>query len=321
MRRLVEQPTHGCLLDDAPGIHDGDAVRHLGNDAEVVGDEQQRQSHAALQIAQQVEDLRLDGDVERGRRLVGDEQRRAAGEGQRDQRALTQAARELMRILPHPALGLGHAHRLQEGDGLLARVAARRAAVYPQRLFDLVADREDRVERRHRLLEHEADLGAAHALQFALGQRQQVARARGRAQHDAAGVDPSRPLDQPHDRQRRQRLAAAGLADKAQGLAGVDVKADVDDGRHEAVLLLEAGGEVAHCQQRRGAGGGCGRIRLGVRRHQTSTSLCPPNTARMASEISPTVARCSTAWTIGGTRLSLPRAAAVTASSAARHAA
>ena len=52
-----------------------------------------------LQIAQQVEDLRLDGHVERRRRLVGDEERWLAGERQGNERALAQAARELMRIL------------------------------------------------------------------------------------------------------------------------------------------------------------------------------------------------------------------------------
>ena len=40
---------------------------------EVVGDEDDRQAELALQVAQQVEDLRLDRDVERGHRLVGDD--------------------------------------------------------------------------------------------------------------------------------------------------------------------------------------------------------------------------------------------------------
>jgi hypothetical protein len=36
---------------------------------------QDRHAELAPQVAQQVEDLGLDGDVERGRRLVGDQQR------------------------------------------------------------------------------------------------------------------------------------------------------------------------------------------------------------------------------------------------------
>ena len=56
-----------------------------------------------LQPAQQVEDLRLDRHVERGRRLVGDQQPRIAGDGHRDHHALVHAAGELMRIVSEPA--------------------------------------------------------------------------------------------------------------------------------------------------------------------------------------------------------------------------
>jgi hypothetical protein len=44
-----------------------------------VGDEDQRQAMLALQVAQQVEVLRLDGEIEAGGRLVGDQQARLAG--------------------------------------------------------------------------------------------------------------------------------------------------------------------------------------------------------------------------------------------------
>ena len=62
---------------------------------------------SCLQRGQQVEDLRLDGDVERGGRLVGDQQRRIAGERHGDGRALAHPAREFMRILPRAAAGSG----------------------------------------------------------------------------------------------------------------------------------------------------------------------------------------------------------------------
>ena len=53
---------------------------------------------------EQLEDLRLDGDVERRRRLVGDDERGVHDERHRDQHALPHAAGELMRILAR-ALG------------------------------------------------------------------------------------------------------------------------------------------------------------------------------------------------------------------------
>ena len=49
----------------------------------------------------QIENLRLDRDVERGRRLVGDQQRRIQHERHGDHHALAHAAGKVMRILRH----------------------------------------------------------------------------------------------------------------------------------------------------------------------------------------------------------------------------
>ena len=57
----------------------------------------------------QLQDLGLDGHVERGRRLVGDQQVGVARERHRDHHALAHAARELVRVVVHappPALGM-----------------------------------------------------------------------------------------------------------------------------------------------------------------------------------------------------------------------
>ena len=44
------------------------------DDRQIVADEEQREAELALQILQQVDDLRLDGDVERRDRLVAHDQ-------------------------------------------------------------------------------------------------------------------------------------------------------------------------------------------------------------------------------------------------------
>ena len=74
---LAEDLAHGGALDDASVAHDGDVVGHISDDGHVVGDEEDRHALVPGQGAQQVEDPRLDGDVERGGGLVGDEDRRA----------------------------------------------------------------------------------------------------------------------------------------------------------------------------------------------------------------------------------------------------
>ena len=94
----AEHVHHRPLLDDAPGVHHGDAVAGLRGHADVVRDDHLGDAQLLAQPEQQVEDLRLDGHVERGGRFVGDEQRRAAGQRHRHADPLSHAAAELMRV-------------------------------------------------------------------------------------------------------------------------------------------------------------------------------------------------------------------------------
>ena len=70
--------------------------------------------------------LRLHGDVERGGRLVGDQQLRRAGERHGDHRPLALAARELERIGAGDALGIAQPTRASSSTA--SAQAARRAS-------------------------------------------------------------------------------------------------------------------------------------------------------------------------------------------------
>ena len=153
MLRPDEEVAHSGPLDDLAGIHDGDIVCHLGHHAEIVGDQHDGRAGVAAQAAHQVEDLRLDGDVERRRRLVGDQELRPAGQRHGDHGALAHAARELVWIVVDPLLGAGDSHQLQHFDGARAGCRSVESLMAPDRLDDLVADRVGGVERGHRLLE------------------------------------------------------------------------------------------------------------------------------------------------------------------------
>ena len=128
-----------------------------------------------LKRREQLEDLRLDRHVERGRRLVGDEQRGLAGERHRDHHALPHAAGELVRVGVDAGLRRRDADELQHLDRALARLAARLLLVQADGLDDLRAHRVDGVEARHRLLEDHRDLVAADVLHLALGEAEEVA--------------------------------------------------------------------------------------------------------------------------------------------------
>ncbi len=101
--RAREQLFDRRLFDDAARVHDGDAVGDFGDDAEVVRDEEHGEVARPPQLVDQLKNLRLNGHVERGRRLVGDEQPRVARERHRDHHALPHPARELVRVVVRAA--------------------------------------------------------------------------------------------------------------------------------------------------------------------------------------------------------------------------
>ena len=101
--RVGRCPQHvggGAALDDRPVVEHDQLVAEVPDDAEVVGDQHERQPEVADERAQQVEDLDPHGHVERAHRLVADEQARARGDGAGDGDALLLPAGELVRIAP-----------------------------------------------------------------------------------------------------------------------------------------------------------------------------------------------------------------------------
>ena len=108
-------------------------------------------AEVVLQVLEQVEDLRLDRDVERGHGLVADDQLRVERERARDPDPLPLAAGELVRVAVREArVEADDVEQLADPGG---PVAAAADPVHDQRLADDVADRHPRVERRVRVLE------------------------------------------------------------------------------------------------------------------------------------------------------------------------
>ena len=249
MLRRAEHVGDRPALDDTAGVHDDDVVTHLGHDAQVVRDQQDRHPALVAKVEQQVEDLLLDRHVERGRRLVRDQELGVAGERDRDHHPLAHTARHLMRVVTRAARRLGDAHELEHLDRARMRRLRPHALMRAHGLGDLVGDRVDRVQRRHRLLEDHRDLVAADRLHRALVKRRQLAAVEG----DPAVVrDVTRLVDEPHHRQRSDRLAAAGLADDAERGAGLQLEVDPVDRADRTAVRVEPRPQVLDPQQRLG---------------------------------------------------------------------
>ena len=116
MSLVVRRPAVGDL-DRLAAVHDQDLVCQVGDDAEVVGDQDERSAQLALKLDQQLEHLSLNGGIERGGRLVGDDQRRGQRQGHRDHHALAHAAGELVRVVVDALFRAGDADHAEQVDG------------------------------------------------------------------------------------------------------------------------------------------------------------------------------------------------------------
>jgi hypothetical protein len=182
MTRRAEHVLGLALLDDAAGIHDTHPPAHIGDQAEIVADHQHSGPFCRAQVANEIEDLGLHGHVERRRRLVGEKQVRITGQCDGDHDPLAHAAGELMRVILHAALGRRHTDACQRLDGAALRVPPGGAFVEHEHLGDLPANRRNRVQCRHGLLEDHGDPSAA-----------QVAHRRGRESLNLLAVEADPP--------------------------------------------------------------------------------------------------------------------------------
>ncbi len=215
-----EHVLHWPLFDDAALLHDRDAVGDVGDDAEIMGDEQHRHAAPLLNVSDQPKDLRLRRDVECRGWFVRDQDRRLERECHCDHGALTLATRQLMRIAADDPLRIAHADLFEEGAQAGVPLSWRELVVRLERFHDLVADPDHRIERRHRLLKDHRDTSPAQRPPFCCREVQQIAslkvngprnRANGLGQqaHHGSGAD---------------RFAGAGFTDDAEDLPPIQRK-------------------------------------------------------------------------------------------------
>src|SRR5580765_245941 len=97
MARGCHHPPARADFHHAPEIDYGDPVGQVFHHGEIVRDEQHREAATLLELLEQVDDLRLDRDIEGRHRLVGDEKAWLHCERPRNHDALALAAREVAR--------------------------------------------------------------------------------------------------------------------------------------------------------------------------------------------------------------------------------
>ena len=175
MRWRVEDSLSGSKFYHAAGIHYGDAVRDLRDHGKIVRDEEHGQAELGAELGEEIEDLGLDGDIERGGGLVGDEQLRAIHDCHGDHHTLAHAAGELVRIVAGAANGLGDGDVGHGLDGEASGFVFRASAVSQNGFGDLVADAHHGIQSGHWFLEDHGDAGAAQLTHRVVGQGGEIA--------------------------------------------------------------------------------------------------------------------------------------------------
>ncbi|KAG1244961.1 hypothetical protein G6F65_021513 [Rhizopus arrhizus] len=97
MLRAVQHVVDLAVFDDAAGVHHGHVVGQTGHNGQIMRDPDQAGAVLLRQLLHFGQDLRLDGDVQRGGRLIRDDQVGAVQHGNGNGHALAHAARQLVR--------------------------------------------------------------------------------------------------------------------------------------------------------------------------------------------------------------------------------
>ena len=163
MLRRAEDRLRRALLDDPPRVHHEYPRAQARDQRDIVGDQQDRGAGVLVELAHQRDDLVLDSHVERGGRLVGDQQCRTVGDSHRDHCALAHAAGIFVRIAARALMRCcGIPTPLQQVEHAAADRGGRELGVQTDRLGELCADPQHRIERGHRVLEYHRDALPAH---------------------------------------------------------------------------------------------------------------------------------------------------------------
>ena len=205
-------------------------------------DKDRRRTELLLQIAHHLKYLRLNGHIQRSRRLVRQKQARFERQRDGDHHALLHAAGELMRIFI--LARRRNADHLQDlFDAFFDLQLLHIRLVLTDGFSDLLAHLEDRIQAGHRVLKDHGDLRAADRTHIRFRAFEQVAPLK----IDLAGCDLTDALgQQPHDGERRGRLARAGLAYQPQRFALIELERNAVERVNVVLLRVIDHGKVAY---------------------------------------------------------------------------
>ena len=219
MLRVRKNSLGGARFNDPAEVHHRNPVREITNHAQVVGNEQVGDAQFLLQISEQVQNLRLDRDIEGRNRLVADDESRLYRQGPGDTDPLALAPRKFVRITPDMGgVELNPLEEFLHPPGPLGFV--RTDLETPHAFGHGIPHAHARVQGGHGILKNNLDL-ASIGTQGGLVQGHQV---------DPVKEHPARlGGGQTQNRTARRRLATTRLPHHSQGRSRCDLECHVGD--------------------------------------------------------------------------------------------
>ena len=142
----IKDVVHTPGFNDLPGVHDGDAIRHSGDNSEIVSDQHNRHAFGFFQLIHQLKNLCLDRDIQRRGWFIGDQDRWITGQALRNHGTLEHAAGEFKRVLSGPLRRLGYFGEFEELGGGFECFAVGFTPMHNQRFRYLITNPHGGVE-------------------------------------------------------------------------------------------------------------------------------------------------------------------------------
>ncbi|OPZ97699.1 MAG: hypothetical protein BWY71_01527 [Planctomycetes bacterium ADurb.Bin412] len=196
-----------------------------------------------LEVFDQVEDLRLDRNIQGRGRLIGDQQGRVAAQRHGNHHPLPHPAGHLVRIGADPLLRIGHPDQPQHLHRSFPCLMSLFILMEFHGLHDLVPHRIDRIQAGHRFLKDHGNFVAANLPHLLFRKAQQVLPVK---QDFPLGDFPRRIGNQPQNGKGRHALPAAALPHHRQRLALLNIIADVIDGFQFPILREEGNLQISY---------------------------------------------------------------------------
>ena len=154
MLRTVQHLISGTNFYNFSVLHNGNPICYICHHAKVMRNKQHTSVMPLLQLSDQLEYLRLSGNVQSGCWLIGNQYFGLHCQRHRNHRTLTLTTRQFMRVGCIDVNRFRQVHAVYQCNGLLTPVFFTRFCVKANDFVNLLADGHYRIERCHGLLKY-----------------------------------------------------------------------------------------------------------------------------------------------------------------------